>query len=75
MVRRRMPALDVAAHDFCRWPRPDLAFGLAVLNRQNMSIQQHPDYHEGFFDGLDGDPLFEDDCTPEYKAGWIASLP
>lgn len=38
-----------------------------------MSIQQHPNYHEGFFDGLDGEPLFEDDCTPEYKAGWIAS--
>jgi len=38
-----------------------------------MSIQQHPDYHEGFFDGLDGEPLFEDDCTPQYMAGWIAS--
>lgn len=38
-----------------------------------MSIQQHPDYHDGFFDGLDGEPLFEDDCTPEYMSGWLAS--
>lgn len=38
-----------------------------------MSIQQHPEYHEGFFDGLDGEPLFEDDCAPEYMAGWLAS--
>jgi hypothetical protein len=22
-----------------------------------MSIQQHPDYHEGFFDALDGEPI------------------
>lgn len=37
-----------------------------------MSIQQHPGYHEGFFDALDGDPIF-DDCTPEYRAGWEAA--
>ncbi|CAN7378640.1 hypothetical protein LJR220_003370 [Bradyrhizobium sp. LjRoot220] len=34
-------------------------------------IQQHPHYHEGFFDAADGEPLF-DDCSPEYKAGWLA---
>lgn len=37
-----------------------------------MSIQQHPAYHEGFFDALDGEPLFENECAPEYKAGWLA---
>lgn len=37
-----------------------------------MSIQQHPGYHEGFFDACDGEPLFEDDCSPEYMAGWLA---
>jgi hypothetical protein len=37
-----------------------------------MSIQQHPDYHEGFFDAVDGEPLFEGECTPEYAAGWRA---
>ena len=36
-----------------------------------MSIQQHLDYHEGFFDALDGDPIF-DDCSTEYRSGWIA---
>lgn len=38
-----------------------------------VSLQQHPGYHEGFFDALDGEPLFEDDCSPEYMAGWIAA--
>ena len=37
-----------------------------------MSIQQHPDYHEGFFDALDGEPLFKDDCSSNYMAGWLA---
>lgn len=37
-----------------------------------VSIQQHPDYHEGFFDALDGEPLFEEEVTQEYLAGWIA---
>lgn len=37
-----------------------------------MSIQQQPDYHEGFFDAADGEPLFEDQCSPEYMAGWLA---
>lgn len=35
-------------------------------------IQQHPGYHAGFFEALDGEPLF-DDATPEYKAGWRAA--
>lgn len=37
-----------------------------------MSIQQHPHYHEGFFDALDSTPIF-DDATPEYRAGWEAA--
>lgn len=37
-----------------------------------MSIQQHPDYHEGFFDAADLEPLFEGECSPEYEAGWRA---
>jgi hypothetical protein len=36
-----------------------------------MSIQQEPAYHEGFFDALDGEPIF-DDCSATYRAGWIA---
>jgi hypothetical protein len=38
-----------------------------------MSIQQHPHYHEGFFDACDNTPIF-DDCTPEYRAGWEAAM-
>jgi hypothetical protein len=38
-----------------------------------MTEQQHPDYHEGFFDALDGEPLFEDECTRPYMAGWLAA--
>ena len=38
-----------------------------------MTIQQHPDYHEGFFDALDGKLLFGGAATPEYRAGWLAS--
>ena len=37
-----------------------------------MSIQAHPHYHEGYFDAMSGDPIF-DDCTPEYRAGWEAA--
>jgi hypothetical protein len=36
-----------------------------------MSLQEHPAYHEGFFDALDGEPLF-DDASREYAAGWRA---
>jgi hypothetical protein len=38
-----------------------------------MSIQQDPAYHDGFFDYLDGEPLFERDCSPTYAAGWHAA--
>lgn len=38
-----------------------------------MSVQQHPDYHTGFFDALDFTPIF-DDCSPEYRAGWEAAM-
>jgi hypothetical protein len=34
-------------------------------------IQEHPAYHEGFFDAMDLEPLF-DDAMPEYAAGWRA---
>lgn len=37
-----------------------------------MTLQEHPDYHEGFFDALEGEPLFEGECTKEYEAGWRA---
>lgn len=36
------------------------------------AIQEHQDYHEGFFDALDGEPLFAGECTAEYEAGWRA---
>lgn len=37
-----------------------------------MSAQQHPDYYDGFFDALDSAPI-QDDCSPEYRAGWEAA--
>lgn len=37
-----------------------------------MADQAHPDYHEGFFDGLDGDPL-PSEASPEYQEGWNAA--
>lgn len=36
------------------------------------TLQQHPDYHEGFFDAVDGEPLLEADASAEYIAGWRA---
>jgi hypothetical protein len=35
-------------------------------------IEQHPDYHQGFYDAQDMTPIWEDECTPEYRAGWFA---
>jgi hypothetical protein len=37
-----------------------------------VSILQHPEYHEGFFDAADGEPLLENYCSAEYRAGWLA---
>lgn len=37
-----------------------------------IAIQEHPDYHEGFFDAEEGEPLFEGECSTEYEAGWRA---
>ena len=37
-----------------------------------MSIHQHPDYHKGFYDGQSREPIWLDQCTPEYRAGWEA---
>jgi hypothetical protein len=37
-----------------------------------MVDQAHPDYHEGFFDGLDGDPM-PAEASPEYQEGWNAA--
>lgn len=36
------------------------------------TIQEHPDYHEGFFDAIDFEPLFDGECSREYEAGWRA---
>jgi hypothetical protein len=44
-----------------------------ISKEPSMSIQQHPDYHQGFFDALDDTPI-HDDCTPEYRAGWEAAM-
>lgn len=35
-------------------------------------IQETAGYHEGFFDAIDGESLFEGECSPEYEAGWRA---
>jgi hypothetical protein len=35
-------------------------------------IQQHPAYHEGFYDAQFGEPIFDDCPSPEYRAGWTA---
>ncbi len=35
-------------------------------------IQQHPAYHEGFYDAQFGEALFDDCPSPEYRAGWSA---
>jgi hypothetical protein len=35
-------------------------------------LQQHPAYHEGFYDAQDGEPIFDDCPSLEYRAGWIA---
>ena len=37
-----------------------------------MALQQHPDYHLGFFDAQCGVPIWEGECTVEYAAGWWA---
>jgi hypothetical protein len=36
-----------------------------------MPIQQHPHYHEGYYDAQFGEPLF-DDADPIYRKGWQA---
>lgn len=33
-------------------------------------VQQHPDYHTGFFDAIQGEPLHYG-MTREYRSGWI----
>lgn len=35
-------------------------------------LEQHPDYHQGFWDAQTGEPIWEDECTEEYAAGWRA---
>lgn len=34
-------------------------------------IQEPPDYLDGFYDAVDGEPLFDGEA-PEYVAGWRA---
>jgi hypothetical protein len=41
-------------------------------DRPMSAPQEHPDYHEGFFDAMDGVPIWEDECSPLYAAGWRA---
>lgn len=38
-----------------------------------MSLVEHPDYHEGFFDCLDGKPLVPNERSSQYEAGWRAA--
>lgn len=35
------------------------------------TIQQHPDYHEGFYDAQDGHPLHLG-SSREYREGWLS---
>lgn len=35
-------------------------------------LQQHPDYHQGFYDAQDSEPIWVEECSPEYKSGWFA---
>lgn len=37
-----------------------------------MTAEQHPSYHEGFYDAQFGEPIFDDCPSPEYRAGWNA---
>lgn len=37
-----------------------------------MTEQHHPDYHKGFYDAQDGAPVYIEQCTSEYVAGWYA---
>ncbi|CAN7303452.1 hypothetical protein LJR164_001582 [Phenylobacterium sp. LjRoot164] len=36
-------------------------------------IQEHPDYAEGYYDALDMEPLFANEATAAYQAGWRAA--
>jgi hypothetical protein len=36
-----------------------------------MQLQQHPDYHQGFWDSMEGWPLLAD-MSAEYTEGWFA---
>ncbi len=37
-----------------------------------MSIQQDPAYHQGFYDAMEGEPLFDDCPSEAYRVGWTA---
>lgn len=34
--------------------------------------QQHPGYHEGFYDAQAGEPIWFVECSREYALGWTA---
>jgi hypothetical protein len=51
--------------------RKGFAVNNSALSRQ-IALQQHPDYHWGFYDALDFTPLHYG-MTPEYRSGWIAA--
>lgn len=38
----------------------------------HQQIEQHPDYHQGFYDAQAGEPIWANECTAEYAAGWFA---
>lgn len=42
-----------------------------LTDEQRHSFRDHPEYSEGFFDALSGEPIF-DDATDPYRAGWEA---
>jgi hypothetical protein len=37
-----------------------------------MSIQQDPAYAQGFYDAMNGEPIFDDCPSLAYRAGWEA---
>lgn len=36
-------------------------------------IQSHPAYADGYWAAMEGEPIWTDECTPEYRAGWEAA--
>lgn len=45
---------------------------LCERRKAGTSLQQHPAYHQGFYDAQDGEPIWQEECAREYAAGWRA---